>query len=59
MKKTYKQPEVLVVELGFKGNVMLSASDEKGSVIPDDGEGDGTDIGAKEFFGKSLWDNEW
>ena len=59
MKKIYITPAFLAVELGMKNVAMLSASDDTGNIIVDGGEGDGTDIGAKEYTSKSLWDNEW
>ena len=48
MKKTYIVPESIIVELAFRRNLMLSASDENGQIIGDGGEGDGTDMGAKQ-----------
>lgn len=60
MKKTYIAPELLTVEFEAKTNMMLSASDGSGNnFIEDGGEGDGSDIGAKEFTNNSVWDNEW
>ena len=59
MKKTYIQPEALVVELGFAHSVMLSVSGEDGSLVEDGGDGDGTDIGTKKFSGDFLWGGEW
>jgi|GEM_PF-2981372 len=60
MKKTpYIAPALLTVELGMRCAMMLTASDEKGTVIPDDGEGDGTDIGVKGISSHNLWDEEW
>lgn len=59
MKKKYIVPEVLVVEVSIKKNFMLTASSESGTIISYDGEGDGTDIGAKEITNSSLWDEEW
>ena len=57
MKKSYLIPEALIVELSFKRNVMLTASDDSGQIIGGGGDGDGTDIGAKES--KNVWDEEW
>ena len=58
MKKTYLIPASLIVELSFKRNVMLTASDdESGRIIGGGGDGDGTDIGTKES--KNIWDEEW
>lgn len=48
IKKTYIVPESIIVELAFRRNLMLSASDENGQIIGDGGEGDGTDMGAKQ-----------
>ena len=61
MKKTYITPAFLAVELGMKSVTMLSASDQNSgqNILRNDGTGDGTDIGAKEYTSKSLWDNEW
>ncbi len=59
MKRTYITPALLAVELGMRGVAMLSASDETGNIIGDGGEGNGTDIGAKEITNKSLWDEVW
>ena len=58
MKKIYIVPELMVVELGIRRNVMLSASDGSGNTtLTDGGDGTGDDIGVKENF--SIWDNEW
>ena len=59
MKKTYITPAFFAVELGNRTNLMLTASDENGTIISDGGEGDGSDIGAKEMKNNSLWDEEW
>ncbi len=59
MKKIYITPAFVAVELGMRSVAMLSASDDTGNIIVDGGDGDGTDIGAKEYTSKSLWDNEW
>lgn len=59
MKKTYITPAFLAVELGMKSVAMLSASDDTQQILGYKGEGDGTDIGAKEITNKSLWDDEW
>ncbi len=59
MKKTYITPAFLAVELGMKSVAMLSASDDTQQILGYGGEDDGTDIGAKEYTSKSLWDNEW
>ena len=60
MKRIYISPAFVAVELNMRNCAMLSASDGNGnSVLPDDGEGDGTDIGAKGFSDKNLWDEEW
>ena len=59
MKKTYITPAFLAVELGMKSVAMLSASDDTQQILGYGDEGDGTDIGAKEYTSKSLWDNEW
>ena len=60
MKKTYITPAFLAVALNMKNCAMLSASDGSGnSVLPDGGEGDGTDLGVKGLTGKNLWDEEW
>ena len=58
-KKTYITPAFLAVELGMRSVAMLSASDETRSIMTYGGTGDGTDIGAKEYNSKSVWDNEW
>lgn len=57
--KTYITLAFLAVELGMKSVAMLSASDETSNLMNYGGDGDGTDIGAKEFTNKSLWDEEW
>ena len=44
MKKTYIVPESTIVELAFRRNLMLSAS----QILDDGGEGNGDDIGAKQ-----------
>lgn len=59
VKKTYITPAFLAVELGMKSVAMLSASDDTQRILGDGGTGDGTDIGAKEYTSKSLWDEEW
>ena len=60
MKKTYMTPAFLAVELGMRSVAMLSASDGSGSsVLPDGGDGDGSDIGAKDITDVNLWDEEW
>ena len=59
VKKTYITPAFLAVELGMKSVAMLSASDDTNRILDNGGNGDGTDIGAKEYTNKSLWDNEW
>ena len=59
MKKIYITPAFVAVELGMKSVAMLSASDDTQQILGYEGEGDGTDIGAKEITNKSLWDNEW
>ncbi len=61
MKKTYITPAFLAVELGMKSVAMLSASDPTSGekILSNGGEGTGSDIGAKEYTSKSLWDNEW
>ncbi len=59
MKKTYITPASLAVELNMRSVAMLTASDDTKTLIRDGGEGNGTDIGAKEYTNKSLWDEEW
>ena len=63
MKKIYNQPTCLVVELGFRKNVMLTASVEgvggSESILGDGGPGDGTDIAVKGVSDVNVWDNEW
>lgn len=59
MKDIYIIPAFFAVELGNRRNIMLSASDESGNIIGDGGEGDGSDIGAKEITSNNLWDEEW
>ncbi len=61
MKKTYITPAFLAVELGMRSVAMLTASDESNGeqILISGGDGTGSDIGAKEYTSKSLWDNEW
>lgn len=61
VKKTYITPAFLAVELGMKSVAMLSASDKNSgqNILRNGGEGNGADIGAKEYTSKSLWDEEW
>ena len=59
MKKTYITPAFFAVELGIRRKFMLTASDDRGSVITYGGEGNGGDIGAKEMKDVNVWDEEW
>jgi len=59
MKKTYITPASLAVELNMRSVAMLTASDDTNRILDNGGNGDGTDIGAKEITSKSLWDEEW
>ena len=59
MKKTYITPAFLAVELNMRSVAMLTASDDTNRILDNGGTGDGTDIGAKEFTNKSVWDEEW
>ena len=60
MKKTYITPAFVAVELGFRKNVMLTASETGGSqLITNGGSGDGTDIGVKGVTDVNVWDEEW
>lgn len=60
MKKIYILPNIKVIELPEGDLCMLTGStgdETPTSILTGGGEGNGTDIAARE--NNSLWDNEW
>jgi len=56
--KKYIKPELMVVELSIKRNLMLTGSDGNGNqILTDGGDGDGSDIEVKQH--NSVWNNQW